>query len=272
MLDPLKALTYFSLSISALVLSSCASTSSIPAHASLNNANECVVLVHGLWRSGFAMRSIDSHLSEQGFATVRIDYPSTAHEIPVLAENYLGPGVSSCSEQGAEKIHIVTHSMGAIVTRHYLQNNSLPQGSHVVMLSPPNQGSELSDKFGDSWWYQWFVGPAGSSLTKKENGIIEKLKPVDESIGIIAAYRNWSLWPSSWLPTPNDGTVSVESMALEEMDDFIIVEDGHAMMRFNQEVLDQISYYLSSGKFYHPSEEQQITQAKQVNSNLKHAL
>jgi pimeloyl-ACP methyl ester carboxylesterase len=254
---PLRKLTllaksWFSLSIIfVLVLSGCAGQSIIPLHPVKDNHSECVVLVHGLWRSGFAMRSIDSHLSEQGYKTVTIDYPSTSYEIPELAENYLAPGVSACTSQGANLVHIVTHSMGGIVARYYLQNHPLPEGSHVVMLSPPNQGSELSNKFGDSWWYQWIAGPAATSLTKDESGIIEKLKPVKETIGIIAAFRNWSLWPSSWLPTPNDGTVSVESMVLEEMDDIVLVEAGHAMMRFDQEVLDQVSYFLNYGKFYH---------------------
>lgn len=231
-------------------LTACSSKSTVPDFPKLTNNNECVVLVHGLWRSSFAMRSIESHLSEQGFLTVSISYPSTSYDIPQLADSFLSTGVASCKEQGAGKVHIVSHSMGGIVARYYLQENALPEGSHVVMLSPPNQGSELSEKFGNSWWYQWIVGPAGSSLTKSDLGIIAKLKPVDEKVGVIAAFRNWSLWPESWLPKPNDGTVSVESMQLNEMSDFILVEAGHAMMRFNQEVLDQVRYFLSFGQFY----------------------
>lgn len=141
--------------------------------------------------------------------------------------------------------------MGGIVVRQYLQNNHLPLGSKVVMLSPPNQGSELSEKFGDTSWYQHIVGPAGASLSKKEGGIISRLKPVKEPIGIIAAYRGWSVWPSAWLPEPNDGTVSVESMKLAEMNDFVLINDGHAMMRFNMDIQQQIRYFLAKGEFYH---------------------
>ena len=119
------------------------------------------------------------------------------------------------------------------------------------MLSPPNQGSELSDKFGDASWYQQLVGPAGVSLSKKEDGIIPTLKAVEEPIGIIAAYRGWSIWPSTWLPEPNDGTVSVESMKLAEMDDFVLINSGHAMMRFNMDIHQQIRYFLAKGEFYH---------------------
>jgi len=214
---------------------------------------ECVVLVHGLWRSGAAMSSIETFLSKQGYDTIAIDYPSTRKPIPILAEQYLGAqGVDECMSRGAEKIHLVTHSMGGILARQYLQSNRLPPGSRIVMLSPPNQGSELSRTFSDAWWFDWVVGPAGGSLTQEGEGIIHRLKPITAPVGIIAAYRDWSLWPDGWLPAPNDGTVSVQSMVLEEMDDFILVNSGHAMMRSNETVHSQIGHFLESGRFLAP--------------------
>jgi len=174
-------------------------------------------------------------------------------EIPDIANKYLSTAVDDCYQRGAEQIHFVSHSMGGVVVRQYLQENHLPEGGKVVMLSPPNQGSELSEKFGDSAWYRSIVGPAGVSLSKKENGIILKLKEIEEPVGIIAAYRDWSLWPESWLPSPNDGTVSVQSMKLDEMDDFVLVNSGHAMMRFSGNTHRQIRHFLSRGEFYHAS-------------------
>jgi len=213
------------------------------------------VLVHGLWRSGWAMRSIANDLNDFAYQTVSISYPSTSMNIPEIAANYLPPAIEECEQGGAEQIHFVSHSMGGIVVRQYLQNNHLPLGSKVVMLSPPNQGSELSEKFGDASWYQHIVGPAGASLSKKEGGIISRLKAVKEPVGIIAAYRGWSVWPSAWLPEPNDGTVSVESMKLAEMNDFVLINDGHAMMRFNMDIHQQIRYFLAKGEFYHSEQE-----------------
>lgn len=235
-----------------MLLSACANN---PLDASketiASNSDECVVLVHGLWRSGFAMRSIASDLEDYGFHTVRIDYPSTKMEIPQLAEEFVPDGVKLCQQTGAEKIHLVTHSMGGILARQYLQNHKLPQGSRVVMLSPPNQGSDLSKKFHDSSWYQWLVGPAGASLTQDDSGIINQLLEIDEPVGVIAAYRSWSLWPESWLSSPNDGTVSVKSMMLKEMDDLILVNSGHATMRYEEEIHHQIRHFIKTGAFDH---------------------
>ncbi len=214
-----------------------------------SNGDECVVLVHGLWRSGFAMRSIANNLETYGFHTISIDYPSTEAEIPELTQQHIPQGIEHCKANGAKQIHFVTHSMGGILVRQYLQSNHLPQGSKVVMLSPPNQGSKLSEKFGESWWYQWAAGPAASSLTQKESGIINQLREVSEPVGIIAAYREWSLWPDSWLPQPNDGTIAVESMRLSEMDDFILMNSGHATMRYQDDIQRQIRHFLVNGYF-----------------------
>lgn len=242
---------YLFLLVSLALLSACNSVPAIPYSLSpaINN-KQCVVLVHGLWRSGWAMRSIADDLNDYAYQTVSVSYPSMSMTIPEIADRYLPPAIDECKQGGAEQIHIVSHSMGGIVVRQYLQTNHLPSGSKVVMLSPPNQGSELSEKFGNEGWYQQIVGPAGASLTKKDNGIIASLKPVEEPVGIIAAYRSWSLWPSSWLPKPNDGTVSVESMKLAEMDDFILINSGHAMIRFDDDTQEQIRHFLSTGTFY----------------------
>ena len=246
----LSLLIFFSL------LSACNSIPAIPTTLNPIISNkQCVVLVHGLWRSGWAMRSIANDLNDFAYQTVSISYPSTSMNIPEIAANYLPPAIEECEQGGAEQIHFVSHSMGGIVVRQYLQNNHLPLGSKVVMLSPPNQGSELSEKFGDASWYQHIVGPAGASLSKKEGGIISRLKAVKEPVGIIAAYRGWSVWPSAWLPEPNDGTVSVESMKLAEMNDFVLINDGHAMMRFNMDIHQQIRYFLAKGEFYHSEQE-----------------
>jgi len=242
----------FSVAVLSLALASCAvnSTQSALIFASHTlEEKECVVLVHGLWRSGFAMRSIANDLEDNGYQTVSVDYPSTQEEIPELVQGYLLKSYEECSLTGAKKIHLVSHSMGGILIRQFLQSYTLPIGSRVVMLSPPNQGSELSEKFGESWWYQWVVGPAGVSLSTNQEGIISKLREIDEPVGIIAAYRDWSFWPNAWLPQPNDGTVSVESMKLAEMDDFILVNSGHALMRFSDEVQSQIRQFLAVGEF-----------------------
>ncbi|MEZ4578859.1 MAG: hypothetical protein R2875_12890 [Desulfobacterales bacterium] len=46
---------------------------------------------------------------------------------------------------GAEKIHIVTIPWAGLSSRQHLQNETALPGSRIVMISPPNKGSELAD-------------------------------------------------------------------------------------------------------------------------------
>lgn len=232
-----------------LSMAACASLPKVAPEILAENAQQCVVLVHGLWRSGAAMDVIARDLSHHGYITEIVDYPSTSAGIPELAEQYLHQSVEDCRSRKVTQIHMVSHSMGGIIVRQYLQTHILPEGSKVVMMSPPNQGSELSTYFADSWWYEWLVGPAGASLRQDDEGIVSGLAPIQADVGVIAAYRSWSLWPESWLPSPNDGTVSLKSMVLDEMDDMAFVNAGHAMMRYNDETHRLIRSFLKHGQF-----------------------
>ena len=237
--------------LSGLLLSGCALQ---PAQLAGNeeglatdHTQQCVVLVHGLWRSASAMGSIAEYLEQSRFQTVRFSYPSTELDIPSLAENYLAPAVEQCEKTGSHSVHLVTHSMGGIVARAYLQNHRLPGEGKVVMISPPNQGSEISKNLGHLGWFKSLAGKAATTLT--EEGVMRELKPFPEPVGVIAGYRTWSLWPESILPSPNDGMVSVASMPLEGMDDYIEVEGGHAMLRFKEAVKFQVKAFLDYGRF-----------------------
>jgi len=191
---------------------------------------EWVILLHGMGRTAFSMRKIEKYLSNSGYRVVNDGYPSTRETVEQIARIRIPDAVAQCQDASNNKIHFVTHSLGGIIVRQYLQTNTLPPGSRIVMLSPPNHGSEIPDHFKNAFWYRWFTGPAGRQLTTAKDSLPNRLKPIDVEVGVIAGTKSWEPWFSSLIPGEDDGKVSVKSTRLAEMKDFLAVPYTHSFM------------------------------------------
>lgn len=211
--------------------------------------NEHVIILHGMGRTHRAMKKIEKHLENVGYQVTNLDYPSTQKPIEKIAEEDLGETVEKCLKKGATTIHFVTHSLGGIVLREYLQTKTVPGQCRAVMLAPPNNGSEIADFLKTNFLYQKIMGPAGQQLGTGPFSKPNTLKPVNIKIGIITGNKD-SLPVFSFLFNgPNDGKVSVESAKLKEMADFIVLPCGHTFIMNNETVIEQIEYFLKNGAF-----------------------
>jgi triacylglycerol lipase len=210
----------------------------------------CVILLHGMGRTHRSMASMADHLADKGYRVVNQDYPSTQASIQTLSQDIVTKTVRRCrSERPSAPVHFVTHSLGGILVRYYLQAHRLPPGSRVVMLSPPNQGSEIADLLKDNVLYRWIMGPAGQQLGTGADAIPNRLGPLDVPVGIITGDSTLEPWFSSRLPGPDDGKVSVERARLAEMADFLVVHKSHAFIMTDPEVIEQTAYFLEHGQF-----------------------
>jgi triacylglycerol esterase/lipase EstA (alpha/beta hydrolase family) len=146
----------------------------------LAQADDCVVLLHGLMRGPASMSKMQTELDEAGFFAVNIEYPSRDHSIEELADMAVPDGLVACREHdGIERIHFVTHSLGGILVRQFLSTNDIPELGRVVMLGPPNQGSLAADEMVNVPGFDWINGPAGKQLGKGEESVPLKLGPSD---------------------------------------------------------------------------------------------
>lgn len=124
------------------------------------------------------------------------------------------------------------------------------------MLGPPNQGSEVVDKFSDVPGFSTFNGPAGLQLGTGPDSIPNRLGPVDFTLGVIAGTGSVNPILSATLPNQDDGKVTVARTQVEGMTDFITIDTTHTVIMRNAEVLRQTLAFLRQGKFIHDSPEQ----------------
>lgn len=211
-------------------------------------ADECVVLLHGLGRTAWSMRSVANYLEKSGYLVVNQGYDSTSATIEQLASHVVPVAVARC---GAEvgKINFVTHSLGGIVVRYFLQHNELPVGSRIVMLSPPNQGSEVADRYRHAAWFRWLTGPAGQQLTTANDSVPNIMRPIPYDVGVITGRTSLDPWFSSFIPGEDDGKVAVRRARLDGMKDFLIVNHSHTFIMRSREVHRQILYFLQTASF-----------------------
>lgn len=211
--------------------------------------SDCVVLLHGLARTKHSMKKMQNALSEKGCHVVNVSYPSRKYRIEELAEIAVSQGVSECRDHNDGKIHFVTHSLGGLLVRAYLKTHTLHNLGRVVMLGPPNQGSEVVDRLKSFPGFKLLNGPAGLQLGTHEKDAPRLLGDADFDLGVIAGTSSINLILSLFLPNPNDGKVSVANTKVKGMKDHICINSSHPFLMNNREVIRQVIYYLENGAF-----------------------
>ena len=219
-----------------------------------SNMKESVVLVHGLWMSGYACLYWQRSVRQTGMHSVVYSYPTVFNRMDQNAER-LFRAIKRLAKS-TDKVHLVGHSMGGMVILHMLRRhghtfgkNGLPQLGRVVLCGSPINGSHAARTV-RSW--PVFGRVLGNSILDW-SGISRTQLPEHLDIGVIAGTRNLGFGRMvKSLPQPSDGTVSLVETELKGGEtDRVCMNISHAEMLVAPAVGTQIIHFLQNGRFLH---------------------
>jgi pimeloyl-ACP methyl ester carboxylesterase len=214
---------------------------------------EFVVLLHGILRS-LDMLPLTLYLQRKGYNAANIMYHPRDHNLESLVDDIDAKIRSSKNYSDDKKLHFVTNSMGGLIARYYIAARKPKNLGRVVMLCPPNTGSEHADFLVNnrhlSGLSRKMLGPALDQLVTTykhpENEITYPL-------GIIAGSVSINPLALIALPKknvgPHDGMVPVERTKIAGMKDHIVVPSTHTFMMFNPGVMRQVANFLKDEQF-----------------------
>jgi triacylglycerol lipase len=208
------------------------------------NNGPTVVLLHGLWRGYHAMEPLARLFHREGFATLNLPYPSFRLPIPALVER-IRREVETIA--GDPPVHFVTHSLGGIIARSLLTDSPPWTPGRLVMLAPPNGGSEIVDWSQHHRLFQFLLGPAGRSLGT--NGFPTRLPPLAPGIESAAIMGTRCSIPyfKHLLETTNDGIVSTNRGSMPGLHGFAKIEADHTFIQAHPEAIRLCLGFLRTG-------------------------
>jgi pimeloyl-ACP methyl ester carboxylesterase len=196
------------------------------------------------------MGLLERRVAKAGYRTLSIRYPSTTKLLPAIAD-LLNPQLSQFAAGVEGQVHVITHSLGGLLARALLAKHRPDNLGRVVMLAPPNGGSEWADVL-ERWRIAAkILGPNSQYLvTQRSDALDKSLGHIDYELGIIAGNRAIDRLIAPFLiQTPHDGKVSVASTRLVGMTEHLTLPVGHPLMPFHPAVARQAIYFLKSGTF-----------------------
>jgi triacylglycerol lipase len=204
------------------------------------------------------MSDMEAYLGQNGYVVLNCDYQSRTDSIESLSYKTIGGALQSEKLKGCKRIHFVTHSLGGILVRNYFSRKTDSRLGRVVMLGPPNKGSEVVDRFGRWGIFKTLNGPAGNELGTNDLSVPNQLGRVNFELGVIAGDRSINWINSLMIQGPDDGKVSVEHTKVDGMKEHIVVHTTHPFMMKNKKVLRYTLNFLRSGTF-NVTESSQVT-------------
>lgn len=209
-----------------------------------------VLVLHGLGQGRQSMQPLVKHLRATLDATVlSIGYASPRAGLEVHADA-LNEVISQLPE--ATTLSFVGHSLGNLVVRRWMATAPAPTLSRVqrmVMLGPPNQGSELARLASRLWFLAMLSDGPTRQLGAEWDQVGRQLAVPPCDFGIVAGGMGNDRGMSMLLAGDDDAIVRVDETRLDGASGFLLLPVHHADMMRSGAVQRAAVCFLRDGYF-----------------------
>ena len=180
-------------------------------------------------------------LNDRGFETLNLPYPSFRQPMDEIVD-HVAREIGSSSK----RTHFVTHSMGGIVLRCLAKRHPELVTGKVVMLAPPNQGSEIIDWLEESPLGRLSLGPGGMSLSTTR--VPREVPPFEgeHDVSVIMGSKNLMPAFDFLLEGENDGVVTVAGGWVGGVKRLELVDADHTFIMGEKAVLERVAELLQN--------------------------
>ena len=212
--------------------------------------HERVVILHGIGRTSLSMAKVARIFRHAGYKEDNLGYNSTRDVLRTIIDDVYNR-IRHYSDDENTQVHFVCYSLGCLVTRGIIEQHRPANLGRVVMLGPPNQGSELADYLKDHAVSNWLFGPVLPQLGTANRHMLEKLigADADYELGIIAGRNALDPIGAAIIPDADDGRVPVERTKLHGMKEHLVVNANHTTLIINDAVIAQALHFIRNGHF-----------------------
>jgi pimeloyl-ACP methyl ester carboxylesterase len=222
-------------------------------------SGKVVLALHGMFRTNGSMGRMRAELERDGqYQVMCVTYPSTRDGVP---EHARALASIIAGLEGVEEINFVAHSLGNLVIRHYLADQTDaekglapdPRIKRIVMLGPPNHAPARAKLWADNKWlsglYHTVLSSNGHYLANGWDELAPGLATPACEFGILAGGKGDGTGWHTDLPGDDDGTVTVDETRLAGASDFLVVPIRHTFLPSDKQAIDHVRRFLDHGYF-----------------------
>jgi len=211
---------------------------------------EVVTLIHGLGLRGLSLCYVGHHLAAAGYKVYVYDYFTFLDGIAGHARCF-GEFLEAVEggNPGAKAFHIVSHSLGGIVSRQALSDHPGLRVKRLVMLAPPNQGSAMARRLSRLPLLSWLIKPLRELSDAPEAAVHRVGIPEGVEIGVLAAVRGDGKGWKSYMEGDDDGKVALKDTHLAGERDHLALRSSHTLLAFKRLTAREVLAFLAQGRF-----------------------